>query len=246
MITAGGTSELIDDVRKITNIGTGKLGSLIADEFSMVSRVNRILYICAKGSVHPLSKKITCIEIESVAELYDKIIKTVKEYSIHVVIHSMAVSDYIVKSISTIEGLASFLESHATGINNLKEVIECGMNETNLRNGSRKLSSQMDSPLVLLKSAPKILPLFREVLPEAVIVGFKLLSHVCKDELFNTAHRLLIKNRCDFVIANDSSEIDGDNHRGYLIDSKRNVQKFQTKYEIANGIVTKILKGETE
>ena len=31
IITAGGTTEPIDNVRKITNVSTGKLGSLICD-----------------------------------------------------------------------------------------------------------------------------------------------------------------------------------------------------------------------
>ena len=80
----------------------------------------------------------------------------------------------------------------------------------------------------------------REMAPQAVIIGFKLLSQVSVEELFDTAHRLLVKNRCDFVLANDMTEIDENHHRGYLIDPERNIQTFDTKQEIARGIVQTI------
>ena len=64
--------------------------------------------------------------------------------------------------------------------------------------------------------------------------------HVSVEELFDTAHRLLVKNRCDFVLANDMTEIDENHHRGYLIDPERNIQTFDTKQEIAKGIVQTI------
>ena len=34
IVTAGGTSEPIDNVRRIANTGTGRLGSLVADELA--------------------------------------------------------------------------------------------------------------------------------------------------------------------------------------------------------------------
>ena len=44
LITAGGTTETIDGVRSITNTGTGRLGSLIADEFEKSPMINNIYY----------------------------------------------------------------------------------------------------------------------------------------------------------------------------------------------------------
>ena len=122
----------------------------------------------------------------------------------------------------------------------LQKKIVQGMDETDLREGVGKLSSQMGAPLLLLEPTPKILPMFREMAPQAVIIGFKLLSQVSVEELFDTAHRLLVKNRCDFVLANDMTEIDENHHRGYLIDPERNIQTFDTKQEIAKGIVQTI------
>ena len=45
LVTAGGTSEPIDNIRSITNTGTGALGSLIADAFAKDPQVERIVYV---------------------------------------------------------------------------------------------------------------------------------------------------------------------------------------------------------
>ena len=69
LITAGGTTETIDGVRSITNTGTGRLGSLIADEFEKSPIINNIYYICAENSFKPAAKKAKIITIESVSDL---------------------------------------------------------------------------------------------------------------------------------------------------------------------------------
>ena len=55
LITAGGTSERIDEVRKISNIATGRLGSLIADAF--LQKDTDVTYLCTEGAILPKSKK---------------------------------------------------------------------------------------------------------------------------------------------------------------------------------------------
>ena len=53
VITAGGTSEPIDNVRKITNSSTGKLGAVIAEELLKREDVGKIFYIKAKKAITP-------------------------------------------------------------------------------------------------------------------------------------------------------------------------------------------------
>lgn len=240
IVTAGGTSEPIDNVRRIANTGTGRLGSLVADELAEADWTGHIFYVCAKDSIRPVSKRVTCVEIQSVADLQEAVTELTEKYVIHGVVHSMAVSDYKVRSVSTIDSLSEYLEKRSAETGDLQKKIVQGMDETDLREGVGKLSSQMGAPLLLLEPTPKILPMFREMAPQAVIIGFKLLSQVSVEELFDTAHRLLVKNRCDFVLANDMTEIDENHHRGYLIDPERNIQTFDTKQEIAKGIVQTI------
>jgi phosphopantothenate---cysteine ligase (CTP) len=55
IITAGGTSEQIDGVRRITNMATGKLGSQICGELFRQDgdRISKIYYVCPQQAVQP-------------------------------------------------------------------------------------------------------------------------------------------------------------------------------------------------
>jgi phosphopantothenate-cysteine ligase len=102
---------------------------------------------------------------------------------------------------------------------------------------SKKISSALPELTVTLEPSPKIIALFRGLAPETCLVGFKLLDGSTKDELFASATRILRDNNCSFVLANDSRDICGDDHIGYLLDSRGvDHAPFNTKQEIADGI----------
>lgn len=245
LVTAGGTTEPIDNVRSITNTGTGRLGSLIADFFSKAPSVSKIFFICAKNAILPISDKVTVIYIQSVNDLQAAVLETIENHKIDVVIHSMAVSDYRVKSVSSVEALAETIANNLQKElleENVKEIILKGLQSSDLVKATGKMSSQVNCPIILLEQTPKILPMFKKLLPKTIVVGFKLLSQVSEEKLLAVAHRLLIENECDYVLANDTSDITGDQHKGYLIDKNRRIKTFYTKQEIAAGIVTAVLE----
>ncbi|MDR1861600.1 MAG: hypothetical protein LBQ41_01045 [Candidatus Ancillula sp.] len=97
VITAGGLSEPIDSFRAITNHSTGRLGSVIAEEF--LARGDEVVYICSSSALRPSTHCPTIIantarEVKSVVE------DVLLNQSIEVFVHSMAVSDFEVESIS--------------------------------------------------------------------------------------------------------------------------------------------------
>ena len=94
LITAGGTSEPIDNIRSITNTGTGTLGSLIADRFARKKSVERVVYIHSSKAVLPKTQKAVLIEADSTLELQEAVRRACREYRPDAIIHSMAVSDY--------------------------------------------------------------------------------------------------------------------------------------------------------
>ena len=67
---------------------------------------------------------------------------------------------------------------------------------------------------------------------------FRILPH---EELIDVGYRLLQKNGCDFVLANDLAEIGKDYHRGYLIHKDRTYDTMETNEEIAEMIAERIL-----
>ena len=105
VITAGGLSEHIDKVRKITNSSTGKLGMIIANTFLDESNIDNIYYICPKGTLRPNSELVNIIEVEGAHDAKQKIEDILKNNKIHFFIHSMAVSDYTIDYVTCINYL---------------------------------------------------------------------------------------------------------------------------------------------
>ncbi|MBO4360525.1 MAG: phosphopantothenate--cysteine ligase [Eubacteriaceae bacterium] len=242
LITSGGTSEPIDNVRVITNLGTGRLGSLIADRFAQQEKVGKIFYVCGDNSKVPQnSKKVTVIRTRSVRDLKKELTRLMEENRIDAVIHSMAVSDYTVNSVTTIGALAEYLDKNSE--RKLSEaLIQRGISSTDVRGEAGKISSKLPSPIILLGPTPKIIALLRGMAPESVIVGFKLLDHVTSEELVSTARDLMEKNDCDMVLANDSARISGDRHTGYLVDRDGSINTYNTKQDIAEGIASEVMQ----
>lgn len=241
LITAGGTSEPIDNVRVITNLGTGRLGSLIADRFAEEDSVGKIFYVCSSRSRTPSSEKVTVVNIGSTHDLKKKLEELFKNNRIDAVIHSMAVSDYTVSSVTTAGDLVGYLEKNS-GRNLSEALVVRGIASTDVRSEAGKISSKLVSPIILLAPTPKIIGMLRGLAPDAVIVGFKLLDHVTSEELVETARGLMEKNDCDMVLANDSAKIDGDRHTGYLIDRGGSISTYRTKQEIAEGLTRAVMR----
>jgi len=263
LVTAGGTIEPIDNVRSITNTGTGKLGSLIADEFLSDSAVDHLFYICTKNAVKPQNPNADIVFIKSVSDLENCVRQILNDNEIDIIIHSMAVSDFTVRSVTDMTTLISLLndfilKNEVDMIDNgidmsdngtdkidrdeAEQYLLEGFSKNDLIGKSGKMSSQVKYPLILLDETPKVLPQFREKSPNSIIVGFKLLSGVTKDELLDVAYDLLQTNKCDFVLANDESLITKDKHVAHLLNEHKETISFETKEEIAVGLVEAILK----
>lgn len=240
IITAGGTSERIDNVRKITNSGTGKLGAIIAN--TLVERykekIDMIYYVCARDSHKPNNNKTKIIEIEGTMELEDSIKKLLKNNKIDYFIHSMAVSDYMVDYISTAPLLAK--EIMETKGHNIEECIK---RNKNVLNGT-KISSNEDNLLIMFKPTPKIISIIKNLSPNTFLIGFKLLDRVTNEELINAALKLLEKNNCDLIVANDLATIKKGNHKAIIIDKIGNKMVVDGKKEIASQLIQIIINNE--
>ena len=230
VITAGGTSERIDNVRKITNYSSGKTGMTIANEF-LKKEDTYIYYICTKGAFRPDDERVKIIEIESTMELKDAVENVLTTESIDCFVHSMAVSDYMKDYATTIDRIKFTIE-HNDDIDEAFrhiEVIE-----------GNKLSSNENSLVIVLKPTPKIISLIKKLSPKTFLVGFKLLDGVSKEELIDVASKLRDKNNCDLVVANDLSTIRDGNHTAYIIDKEDNILEASGKEDIAKKLVRRI------
>ena len=236
LITAGGTKEQIDSVRSITNHGTGRLGSKIADAFAQVEKISHIAYVCGPNAVLPETEKAQICPIRGTRDLEAVIRRLTGERHYDAIIHSMAVSDYRVKTVTTVSEISEAVkgkENPAAVISDMEGFDQNG-----------KLSSSIPDLAVLLERTPKIIGMLRQLAPDAVLVGFKLLDHVPHRELMEVAEKLLHTNDCDFVLANDMETVNSPCHVGFLLDRAGNTVQCNGKDAIAAEIVKAVMNGK--
>lgn len=235
LITSGGTSEKIDDVRAITNHSSGKLGKAIAESFAKDDVV--IDMITTRQAVKPEGKLIHHYLIESTVDLERTLKELMTANTYDAVIHSMAVSDFTPESSVTLEDLKSAIATQPADLP--KALVDIANERT-----EKKISSDTDHLVVVLKKNPKIISLIKKLQPQTILVGFKLLVDVPMIELLNVAKASLEKNQADFILANDLAEIRGEKHHGYLINKQQKVKEAHTKTEIAELIKEEVIKLE--
>ena len=229
VITAGGTSEYIDKVRKITNSGTGKLGSIIANTILQRNDIKNIFYICSENAILPQeSDKITVIKTTDTLSVKTAVEKVLTENNIDYFIHSMAISDYYVDYVTNFENI----ETELKDTTNINETLN---NPTIKIDNTKKISSNEENLVIVLKKTPKIIGLIKKISPQTHLIGFKLLENVSVEELIDVARKLLVKNNCDYVVANDLKNIKNGEHKAFLLNDKE-IKTLNGKENIASAI----------
>ncbi|MFI3124179.1 phosphopantothenate--cysteine ligase [Streptococcus suis] len=224
IITSGGTSEVIDQVRAITNHATGTLGKIIAEQ--ALARGHEVTLVTTKQAVKPTSHPhLTIVEITNVESLKETLEPLVKTHQ--VLIHSMAVSDYT--------------PVYMTGLDEVRETEDI----TSLlekKNTETKISSKADYQVLFLKKTPKVISHVKQWNPGIQLIGFKLLVDVPKEELFAVARDSIQRNKADYILANDLVDITTDKHLGYLVSQTKAIPA-DTKQDIAQLILNTVEKG---
>lgn len=224
LITSGGTSEKIDQVRSITNHSTGQLGKIIAEHCLANGAI--VTLLTTEKAVKPAPhEQLTIRMIENTNQLLLAMRELVPAHD--VLIHSMAVSDY--KPIY----MAGFEEVLASS--DMTEFLDKS-------NSQSKISSADDYQVLFLKKNPKIISKVKEWNPNIRLIGFKLLVDVSQEELLTTARSSLIKNQAELIVANDLTEISSGLHHAYLVGQNTVTEAF-SKEDIAEKLLDHIQKG---
>lgn len=231
IITAGGTSEKIDNVRKITNSSSGKLGMTIANHLLKQNDDLTIYYVCSKNSLRPNNERVNIVEIEGTIDLKNRIENLLLNEKIDYFIHSMAVSDYMTDYVTSLERIKQSVKNN--------DDLDEAFSNIEIINGS-KISSYEDNLVIVLKPTPKIISIIKDLSPSTYLVGFKLLDGVSKEELIDVAKKLRDKNKCDLVVANDLSTIRNGEHIAYIIDKNNEIEESHGKEDIAKKLVRRM------
>jgi phosphopantothenate-cysteine ligase len=212
-VTSGGTQEYIDDVRVITNISTGRLGSMIAEKF--IDAGHNVFYVaprtaCAPG---PMDQAILGYD-RRVTKDTASVMEVMKELvpKMDVVIQCMAISDF------------TFDRNKPVKVS------------------SKDLDGFIEHMRQTIVKTPKVISNFRAWNPKAILVGFKFTVGASKDEQTEIATALMDDNRLDMVFANDKAQMKKRGaHVGRLI-MKDWTEDVHSKEEIAGRIFENVVR----
>ena len=177
LITSGGTKEKIDTVRYISNMSTGRTGSVIADYLFM--RGHHITFVKSKDSLSPSNSDETKI-YENFEDLNQILKEELGKHKFDAIIHLAAISDYSPEKIIFTD---SFLKLPLT----------------------EKLNSKNESLTIRLNRNQKIINKIKTwSLNEKIkLIGFKLVD----DNLNNTEKELILNKmfseaKTDLIVYN--------------------------------------------
>ncbi len=227
LITAGPTNEYIDEVMKITNMSTGRLGVELTksylnngDEVTLIA--TRSVFRSGLFEKYGLSNNANLkkVPIETTQDMFNALYnESINDYDL--IIHSSAVGDYKPEFSFRMEDLAEELSlAIKNGFTTREEILEILTNPNCKVNDDTKISSYEPNLTVKLTLTTKLISKLREWFPNSKLVGFKLLENVEKEYLFEIAKKLCIKNDMDYIIANDLHDLRQGTHLSFLVNKE--------------------------
>jgi phosphopantothenoylcysteine synthetase/decarboxylase len=206
LITAGGTSEPVDGVRRLTNTSTGATGAVLAETFAGLGA--EVLL------VHSEDARIGEMTVEresftTFADLEAALRRLLGERRWDAIVHLAAVSDYHVASME-VDG------------------------ETVDPDGRGKIGTGREV-VIRLAPNPKLIDNLRSwsCNPEIQVVGFKLTNDTDPDSRLEQVEKLRARGVADLVVHNDASEINGSRHVATIYAEQGAVVRTDTKQELA-------------
>jgi phosphopantothenate-cysteine ligase len=236
LVTGGGTSAPIDDVRTITNVSSGRFAASITE--SCLNLGARVWHIHAPSAQLPLirSARFDLDAIDPAAEL-DRLSRLQRDWSavrdrLHLLPLSRGtVADYAdtLRHVFTAQSIdVAFLAMAVSDY------------EPTLRPG--KMSSEEDALLVYCHRTPKVIHIVRDWSPSVYLVGFKLLSRVSTEELIRNAEAACTINRADLTVANDLQTLVAGRHTVHLVRPGHPPETLAPGPDLADRLVARVFE----
>ena len=177
VVTAGPTYEPLDDVRRLTNFSTGRLGSDLADFLAAHGhQVTLLIGEQAAGRREPHAQRIETFT--TTASLRDRL-RALAGEGLDAVFHAAAVSDFTFGKI--------WLRSPAGELTEMK---------------SRKIATRQGTLLAELEPTPKVIAELRGWFPKARLFGWKYEVDGNRAGVIRVAERQLAECLTDACVAN--------------------------------------------
>ena len=215
LVTAGGTEEPVDGVRRLTNTSTGATGGVLARRFSELGA--HVLLLHAERA--PLDG----IDVEretftTYADLEGSLRRHLEYRWWDAVVHLAAVSDYSVASVE-VDGLP-------------------------VPHGDRGKIGSGAEVVIRLEPNPKLIDELKRWSrnPAIRVVGFKLTNHPDLEVRKAKVDELLARGVADLVVHNDLAEIDGESHPAVIWTHREPIARTSTKIELAEALFALLVR----
>jgi phosphopantothenoylcysteine synthetase/decarboxylase len=178
IVTAGPTFEPLDDVRRLTNFSTGRLGTELANFLTL--RGHRVTLLVGESATWPGERRAQTVNtFSSTADLRAKL-KALSRKKVDAIFHAAAVSDFAFGQV--------FAETKAGEFTALA--------------ASKKISTRVGSLLVELVPTPKIIAELRGWFPKTRIVGWKFEADGKRADALRAARKQIADCSTDACVAN--------------------------------------------
>jgi phosphopantothenoylcysteine decarboxylase/phosphopantothenate--cysteine ligase len=178
IVTAGPTYEALDDVRRLTNFSTGRLGTELAN--FLAARGHRITLLLGKSATYAGEGRAQSVKtFSTTADLRAKL-KAFSGKKVDAIFHAAAVSDFTFGKMFTRDAAGK-----------LKPFTP-----------SKKISTRGGSLFVELVPTPKIIAELRGWFPQTKIVGWKFEADGGRADVLRAAKKQIADCATDFCVAN--------------------------------------------
>jgi phosphopantothenoylcysteine decarboxylase/phosphopantothenate--cysteine ligase len=178
IVTAGPTFEPLDDVRRLTNFSTGRLGTELAN--FLTARGHRVILLIGESATYKGDCAAQSVKIFSTtADLRAKL-KSFSGKKVDAIFHAAAVSDFTFGK--------TFTRAADGKLKPFKP--------------SKKISTRGGNLFVELAPTPKIIAELRGWFPKTKIVGWKFEADGGRADALRAARRQMADCATDFCVAN--------------------------------------------
>jgi phosphopantothenate---cysteine ligase (CTP) len=178
IVTAGPTFEPLDDVRRLTNFSTGRLGTELAN--FLTARGHKVTLLIGESATYAGERKAQSVKVFSTTADLRANLKSFSGKKMDAIFHVAAVSDFAFGKMFTRDAAGKFKPFKP----------------------SKKISTRGGSLFIELVPTPKIITELRGWFPQTKIVGWKFEADGQRADALGAAERQIADCTTDFCVAN--------------------------------------------
>ncbi len=234
VVTGGGTTAPIDDVRVITNVSTGRTAAAITER--CLERGAEVWHVHAPSAQLPYLRSagfnLDAADPRSEHDRLDRLRSQWRAAGGRLHLRPLKVGTVAEYA----DALRSVLTTEAVDLAFLPMAVSDY--EPVPREG--KISSKRDDFSITCRRTPKVVRSVRDWAPSVYLVGFKLQSNVEPDELIRQAHDASLINRADLTVANDLRDVKAGRQTLYLVRPGRPTVVLEPGADLACRLVDQV------